>query len=74
MGFRKTTAAAVVAFDDLTDVTITDPAAGDRVRYDGSGWVNDDRVWMPLTTVDTSGEPVLVWDDDDSLIPTEVPV
>jgi hypothetical protein len=26
---------------------------------------------MPLTTV-VDGEPVLVWDDDDSLIPTLV--
>jgi hypothetical protein len=30
-------------------------------------------VWMPLTTV-VAGEPELVWDDDDSLIPTLVPV
>lgn len=31
------------------------------------------RVWMPLTTV-VSGTPELVWDDDDSLVPTEVPI
>jgi hypothetical protein len=31
----------------------------------------DTHVWMPLTTV-VDGEPVLVWDDDDSLIPTLV--
>lgn len=30
-------------------------------------------VWMPLTTV-VAGEPELVWDDDDSLIPTKVPI
>lgn len=34
----------------------------------------EDTIWMPLTTVDTAGDPVLVWDDDDSLIPTEVPI
>ena len=29
--------------------------------------------WMPLTSID-GGDPVLVWDDDDSLIPTLVPL
>jgi len=33
----------------------------------------DAHVWMPLTSV-VGGEPVLVWDDDDSLIPTLVPL
>lgn len=28
------------ALDDLTDVTITTPAAGQTVVYDGAGWVN----------------------------------
>jgi hypothetical protein len=60
------------ALDDLTDVTITAEAAGDRLRFDGSEWVNTRRVWMPLTTV-IAGVPELVWDSDDSLIPTEVP-
>jgi hypothetical protein len=43
-------------------------------QHAGTASGSNDRVWMPLTTVDTSGEPALVWDDDDSLIPTEVPV
>lgn len=29
-----------VALDDLTDVAIATPAAGQVVRYNGSGWVN----------------------------------
>ena len=37
------------------------------------GGGSSDRVWMPLTTV-VSGEPELVWDEDNSLIPTEVPI
>lgn len=40
----------------------------------GSGaTASDTAVWMPLTTV-VAGEPVLVWDGDDSLIPTLVPL
>ena len=31
------------------------------------------RVWLPLTST-VGGDPVLVWDDDDGLIPTHVPV
>lgn len=34
---------------------------------------DDTFVWMPLTTID-GGEPVLVWDGDDSLIPDLVPL
>lgn len=34
---------------------------------------DDAFAWMPLTTVD-GGEPVLVWDGDNNLIPTLVPV
>lgn len=57
---------------DLADVTITAPGAGDRLRWDGTAWRNTRAVWLPLTSV-VSGDPVLVWDDDDGLIPTEVP-
>lgn len=64
-------ATAVVSLDDLTDVTLTSPANADRLRFDGSLWRNSSKVWMPLTTV-TGGVPELVWDGDDSLIPTEV--
>ena len=34
---------------------------------------SDTQVWMPLTTV-VAGAPELVWDGDDSLVPTLVPV
>jgi hypothetical protein len=30
-------------------------------------------VWMPLTTV-VAGEPELVWDADDALVPTHAPI
>lgn len=40
--------------DDLTDVTITSPAVGDRLRYDGTEWVNDNRHYVPMTDGDTS--------------------
>lgn len=36
------------ALDDLTDVVITSPVALDQLRYDGSAWVNDARIWRPL--------------------------
>lgn len=58
---------------ELLDVSLEDLGTGDRLRYDESDalWRNTRRVWMPLTTV-VAGAPELVWDDDDSLIPTEV--
>lgn len=39
---------SVGALDDLSDVTITSPAADEVLRYNGSAWVNDDRIWRPL--------------------------
>lgn len=33
--------AAVTAVDDLTDVTISTPTAGQVIKYNGSGWIND---------------------------------
>ena len=35
--------------------------------------VRPQRAWLPLTTV-VSGEPELVWNEHDGLIPTHVPV
>jgi hypothetical protein len=40
------------ALDDLTDVTITSPAAADRLRYSGTAWVNSALIWTPLTVFD----------------------
>jgi hypothetical protein len=48
------------AIDELDAVIDTGPAA-------------DTLVWMPLTSV-MGGDPVLVWDSDDSLIPTLLPL
>lgn len=40
------------ALDDLTDVTITSPASSDRLRYNGSAWVNSALVWVPVMVED----------------------
>jgi len=72
------------ALDDLTDVDISSPSDGDVPTWDsgtgtwiagpGGGFpVDDTSIWMPLTTI-MDGEPVLVWDGDDSLIPTLLPI
>jgi hypothetical protein len=60
------------SLDDLTDVTIASVASGDHLRYAGGEWRNSRHAWIPLTTV-IAGVPELVWDADNSLIPTEVP-
>lgn len=43
------TAAPSIAFNDLTDVTVPAPSAGDLVQYDGADWVN-------VTVEDTIGD------------------
>jgi hypothetical protein len=43
---------SVAALDDLTDVTITTPTTADRLRYNGSAWVNSTLKWVPATTYD----------------------
>lgn len=44
------------ALDDLSDVVITSAAAGDRLRYSGTAWVNSSLIWRPLMVLDpTSG-------------------
>jgi hypothetical protein len=57
----------VSALDDLSDVTITSPAAADRLRYNGSAWVNSALVWRPAMVLDpTSGNylPIVTGDGD----------
>lgn len=55
------------------------PNVGDVPTFDGTDFVPETpgasatHVWMPLTTV-VGGVPDLVWDANDSLIPTWVPV
>jgi hypothetical protein len=55
-----------------TDAELAAHAADPDAHHEAaSSPASDTHVWMPLTTV-VDGEPVLVWDDDDSLIPTLV--
>lgn len=43
------------ALDDLTDVTITTPADGHGVRYDGTGWVNEAEYATIVAVIDGGG-------------------
>lgn len=51
---------------------------GQAVVWDGTTWTPGDAggttALVPLTTVDTAGDPVLVWAGDDTLVLTEVPI
>lgn len=57
--------AGTLDLDDLTDVSITTPASGDRLRFDGSGWVNSPLRWEPHVSYDGTvvldgiGNPVM---------------
>lgn len=42
----------VGALDDLSDVVITSPTAADRLRYNGSAWVNSPALWVPAMVED----------------------
>jgi hypothetical protein len=50
--------------DGLTDVTITTPAEGDMLRYNGTIWVNSALRWEPVTHNPGTG-PEIVFDGDD---------
>lgn len=58
-------------------LTVTDDGGDSEVDITiaaaGGNPADDTHVWMPLTTV-VGGVPELVWDGDNSLIPTLVPV
>lgn len=55
--------------DDLTDVVITSPVEGQRLRFDGTSWVNTSLVWKPVLAFDpdsglyvnvhSGGDPVM---------------
>ena len=47
-------ATATHALDDLSDVTITSPTTGHRLRYNGTAWVNSALAWVPLTNGDAT--------------------
>lgn len=57
-------APTVAALDDLTDVTITSPAADQQLQYVGGVWVNNSRRWEPVTSNPGTG-PEIVFDGDD---------
>jgi hypothetical protein len=60
----------------LVDVSVTDDGGGAAtltITATASDPVDDTHAWMPLTSV-VSGDPVLVWDGDDNLIPTLTPL
>ncbi len=40
--------------DDLSDVVITAADDADRLRFDGTNWVNTDLVWEPMMASDGS--------------------
>lgn len=74
---RITEPAGVSLIDDDTFATAsaTTAASSESIKVYVDTQVaaaGSDRIWMPLTTV-VGGVPELVWDDDNSLIPTEVP-
>lgn len=71
-GVSLATSAEVLNFVGA-GVTASGTGATKTITIANSAPVDDDLVWMPLTTVD-GGEPVLVWDGDDSLIPTLTPI
>jgi len=60
---------------DGLDGEMGPPGMQGPAGVDGSGAnpADDSEVWMPLSTV-VVGVPELVWEGDDSLIPTLVPV
>ena len=49
--------AAVTAVDDLSDVTISTPTAGQVIKYNGSGWINDtDDTGTTINAIDDIGD------------------
>lgn len=68
--------ASAISYDGTSSGLSSDNVQDAIDELDGliaAGPSLDTLVWMPLTTV-VGGDPVLVWDSDDSLIPTLVSV
>lgn len=62
-----------VALDDLSDVTITSPAVADRLRYNGTVWVNSALIWAPVMVLDPgSGNYLVLTDSSGNAIMAEV--
>lgn len=56
------------ALDDLSDVVITSPASGHRLRYNGTTWVNSSLKWVPLTVYDGTNYLPLVDGDGNQIM------
>jgi hypothetical protein len=56
---------APAALAGLTDVALTTPALADRLRWNGSAWVNSALIWQPLTD---PGVPDLIYDAGDVIM------
>lgn len=63
---QSTSAAAALALDDLTDVTITTPTVGQVLRYNGTAWVNG--VPQPLVEDDGAGSFAFVFEANGEVI------
>jgi hypothetical protein len=61
---------SVSELDDLSDVTLTSEALNEVLRYNGTVWVNDNRIWRPL--MDGSGN-VIVDGDGQAVMALEEP-
>ncbi|MEO7398393.1 MAG: hypothetical protein ABIW84_07505 [Ilumatobacteraceae bacterium] len=59
-----TIAGGAATLDDLTDVVITSATVADRLRYNGTNWVNSALIWQPLTD-GVAGSPELIFDAGD---------
>lgn len=62
--------AGTLGLDDLTDVTITAVATAQRLRYNGTAWVNSSLIWQPLTD-GVVGSPALIFDAGDVVMTEE---
>jgi len=60
--------AGATALDDLSDVTITSPATADRLRYNGSAWVNSALIWRPVMAFDGTNWYVVVAGDGTAVV------
>jgi hypothetical protein len=73
VGHAVTLAVPARALDDLTDATITSPALGDRLRYNGSAWVNSPLIWAPVMVLDPgTGNYLVLTDTSGNAIMAEV--
>lgn len=63
-------APGAASLDDLDDVVITSPATADRLRFNGTSWINSALIWRPVMTFDGTNWQVAV-DGDGNAVMTE---